>query len=86
VREEELLRAYAESFDVMRHPDVRETKSFREGEGILSRYCEVENQTRRVPAHLEHSIQIPFGPYVVTGKVDRIDFGKGPILHHRLQP
>ena len=73
VREEELLRAYADSFDVMRYPEVKEARSYKEGEGILRRYCEVENEKARVPAYLEHPLQVVFGPYTLTGKVDRID-------------
>lgn len=76
VCEEELLGYYADSWDVMRHPEVRETKSYQEGEGILRRYCEVENEKARVPVYLELPIKVAFGPYTLTGKVDRIDFAE----------
>ena len=74
VREEELLAAYAEIWDVRRDPTVQENKAYREGEDILRRYCQAENQKQRVPAYLEHSLTIPFGPYTLTGKIDRLDF------------
>src|SRR5207247_1596330 len=43
VREGDLLSAYAEIWNVAEYPQVRETKSYREGEEILRRYCESEN-------------------------------------------
>ncbi len=76
VREENLLRAYGGSWDVLRHPEAREMKAFQEGEGILRRYCETERDRGRVPAYLEHRVEVPYGPYVVTGKIDRIDFAE----------
>ncbi len=87
VREEDLLRYYADSWDVMSHPEVREAKSFQEGEGILRRYCDVENEKARIPAYLEYPLQVAFGPYTLTGKVDRIDFaddGRYSIIDYKL--
>jgi DNA helicase-2/ATP-dependent DNA helicase PcrA len=77
VREEDLLAEYARLCEVERHPEVRESTSFQEGEEILRRYCETENQKGRVPAYLEHTLQFPFGPYTLTGKIDRLDFTEG---------
>lgn len=76
VRQEDLLRAYAESWNVVRNPEVRETKTFQEGEEILRRYCRTEQEKGRIPVYLERSLHVPFGPYVLTGKVDRIDFAE----------
>ena len=74
VREEELLAAYAQLWETDRNPDVQETKAYQEGEAILRRYCQTENQKRRVPAYLEHPLKVAFGPYTLTGKIDRLDF------------
>ena len=74
VREEELLAAYADICEVSRNPETQETKQYREGKDILQRYCQAENQKGRVPAYLEHTLTFAFGPYTLTGKIDRIDF------------
>ena len=74
VREEELLAAYAEICEVSRSPETQETKQYREGADILRRYCKTENQKGRVPAYLEHTLTFAFGPYTLTGKIDRLDF------------
>ena len=74
VNEQELLDAYAELHDVKSNPDVRQSPPFQEGEAILRQYCELENQKQRVPAFLEHTVRVAFGPYNLTGKIDRIDF------------
>lgn len=76
VREGDLLVAYADIYNVAENPHVRESKSYREGEEILRRYCEAENQKQRIPAYLEHTLQVPFGPYTLTGKIDRIDLAE----------
>ena len=74
VDEKELLTAYAHIYDAGRQPEVRESKGYQEGEAILKRYCATENQKARVPALLEHTVRFAFGPYVLTGKIDRVDF------------
>jgi RecB family exonuclease len=74
VREEELLKAYARIWEVERDSSLRESKEYQEGEEILRRYCETENGKNRVPAYLEHPLKVAFGPYQLTGKIDRIDF------------
>jgi DNA helicase-2/ATP-dependent DNA helicase PcrA len=87
VREEDLLAAYATIWDAGRDPSVRETKLYQEGEEILRRYCEVENGKGRVPAQLEHTIRFAFGPYELTGKIDRLDFcdsGRFSIVDYKL--
>lgn len=47
---------------------------YEEGLDILRRYAERENRLERVPAFLEHAIKTAFGPYVLEGKLDRVDF------------
>ena len=87
VREEELLAAYADIWEANQSPAIRETKAFQEGEAILRRYCESENQKQRVPAYLEHRLRVAFGPYTLTGTIDRIDFATGQgysILDYKL--
>ena len=74
VREDELLRAYGQIWETDRNPELKETKAYQEGEEILRRYCERENEAQRVPAYLEHPIRFSFGPYTLNGKVDRIDY------------
>lgn len=74
VQEEDLLTAYAQICGADQLPAVREKKSYQEGEEILRRYCETENQKGKVPAYLEHTLTVAFGPYNLTGKIDRIDF------------
>ena len=78
VREEELLAAYAHIYEVQRQPEVRESKAYQEGEAILRRYCETENQKKRVPAYLEHALRISFGPYTLVGIVDRLNYTDTP--------
>jgi RecB family exonuclease len=77
VREEELLAAYAMIWEAGRDPSVREQKTYQEGEEILRRYCAAENEKGRVPAQLEYTVRFAFGPYTLTGKIDRLDFGDG---------
>jgi DNA helicase-2/ATP-dependent DNA helicase PcrA len=77
VREEDLLSAYADIWGAEENPQIRDTKSYQEGEGILRHYCQTENRKQRIPAYIEHTIQFPFGPYTLTGKIDRIDFTEG---------
>jgi RecB family exonuclease len=77
VREDDLLAAYADIWGAEENPQVRDTKSYQEGEDILRRYCQTENRKQRVPAYVEHTLQVPFGPYTLTGKLDRIDFTDG---------
>jgi hypothetical protein len=74
LQEEDLLAAYAQIWGAEENPQVRDTRSYQEGEEILRRYCQTENRKQRVPAYIEHTIQFPFGPYTLTGKLDRIDF------------
>jgi CRISPR/Cas system-associated exonuclease Cas4 (RecB family) len=74
VQEVELLAAYAQICGADQDHALREKKSYREGEDILRRYCESENQKGRVPAYLEHTLTVAFGPYTLTGKIDRLDF------------
>jgi len=74
VRVEELLKAYEEIWEVDRNPDTKDTKAFKEGEEILRAYCERENSKGRVVAYTEHKLSVPFGPYTLTGSIDRMDF------------
>lgn len=74
VREGELLAAYAEIAGATEDTSVRDSKLYQEGEAILRRYCERENEKQRVPAFLEHTLKVEFGPYILTGQVDRLDF------------
>jgi len=77
VKIDELLHAYDELCGVNQDAAIRETEEYQEGEEILRLYCDVERHKARVPAHLEHRIRVAFGPYTLTGKVDRIDFLPG---------
>lgn len=74
VRWEELQAAYDDLWSAREHPEVRAGAAYREGEEILRRYCERENRLGRVPAFLEHTLRVSFGPYILLGKADRIDF------------
>src|SRR5215831_1773994 len=74
VRVGELLDAYAQLAGATQDTNLRESKLYQEGETILRRYCERENQKGRVPAYLEHTLKVEFGPYILTGQVDRLDF------------
>lgn len=74
VKEADLLAAYAEIAGANEEARVRDTKVYQEGEAILRSYCEVENRKQRVPAYLEHRLRVEFGPYILTGTVDRLDF------------
>lgn len=73
VRVDDLLKIYDEHSGADREPQIRDGEEYREGEEILRLYCERENRKGRIPAHLEHKIRAPFGPYTLTGAVDRID-------------
>ena len=74
VEEAELLKAYAHIYEAQRQLEARESKAYQGGEAILRRYCETENQKKRIPAYLEHALRISFGPYTLVGIVDRLDF------------
>lgn len=87
VGEAELLGAYDKIQDVAAHPDIRATREYQEGAAILRQYCRLENQKQRVPVHLEHSVKFAFGPYYLTGKIDRLDYTSGSaysILDYKL--
>lgn len=74
VRLDDLLAAYAAICGADEDARVRDTRAFREGEEILRRYCETEDRRQRVPAFLERPLRVEFGPYILTGTVDRLDF------------
>jgi DNA helicase-2/ATP-dependent DNA helicase PcrA len=71
---DELLREYDVIWDAGKHPEVRDGVEYQEGEEILRLYADLERRRNRVPAYLEQKISDPFGPYVLTGKIDRVDF------------
>jgi len=71
---DEVLRAYDEIWDVANHPEVRDGIDYHEGEDILRMYADLESRRNRVPAYLEKKLSVPFGPYTLTGKIDRVDF------------
>lgn len=73
VSEEELLAAYAKIAGADEDRAVRESRAFLEGEEILRTYARNEKEKGRVPAYLEHPLKVEFGPYVLTGTVDRLD-------------
>jgi DNA helicase-2/ATP-dependent DNA helicase PcrA len=74
VRIEDLLKIYDEQSGANQDGAIREGEEYHEGEEILRLYCDRENRKGRIPAHLEHKIRAPYGPYTLTGTVDRIDF------------
>lgn len=74
VRIEDLLKVYDEQSGANQDGAIREGEEYHEGEEILRLYCDRENRKGRIPAHLEHKIRTPYGPYTLTGTVDRIDF------------
>ncbi|MEO7716818.1 MAG: PD-(D/E)XK nuclease family protein [Capsulimonas sp.] len=76
VRIEELLSAYEKVWELDKYPELRDGTEYQDGEEILRMYCDNEQRKRRVPAHLEKKVRCSFGPYTLTGKVDRIDFGE----------
>ena len=57
-----------------RGAELRGNLDFQEGCTILRQYAERENRLERVPALLEEEITVSFGPFTLTGKVDRLDF------------
>lgn len=77
VRLEELLGVYRELMQADRDPSVEQTKAYQEGEAVLRLYHQTESARERVPAYLEHKLRVPFGPYTLTGVVDRLDFADG---------
>ncbi len=74
VRLDELLKANEEIWQVAREPEIRKTKPFQEAEEVLRLYWEVEQARARVAAFTEHKATVHFGPYTLTGVIDRIDF------------
>jgi RecB family exonuclease len=74
VRLDDLLAAYAEIAGANEDASVRDSRAYQEGADILRRYCERENGAERAPAFLEHKLRVEFGPYILTGTVDRLDF------------
>ena len=77
VKIDELLRIYDEHTGADKDSSIREQEDYHEGEEILRLYCDRENRKGRVPAHLEQKVQASYGPFTLTGKVDRIDFIPG---------
>lgn len=73
VEEQGLLDALAHVYDLPRSPDVRNSQPYRESETILRAFAERENRLRRLPTHHEQVIRLSFGPYNLSGVVDRID-------------
>src|SRR5207302_6137796 len=71
---DQLLDKYDEVIGANEDSGVRDTPAYQEGREILRLYYEREQQTGRVPAYLEHTINVELGPYILTGKVDRLDF------------
>jgi RecB family exonuclease len=76
VRPADLLEAYAEISGANADASVRDSRSYRDGEEVLRKYCERENAAERTPAYLEHKLRVEFGPYILTGTVDRLDFSE----------
>ena len=68
-----LLEALSHVYDVRSNPDVRGSKEYLESEAILRRYAERENRLKRIPAQLEQVVKLSFGPYNLSGVIDRID-------------
>ena len=77
VSEEQLLAAYAEIAGADEDRSIRDTRAYQEGEQILRIYARNERERARVPAYLEHPLKVEFGPYLLTGTVDRLDFTPG---------
>jgi len=71
---DELLRAYDDIWNLTQHPQLRDGVEYQEGEEILRLYADLESRRNRVPAYLEKKLSVPFGPYTLTGKIDRVDF------------
>lgn len=76
---DQLLRDYDTIWDADKHPEVREGEDYQEGEEILRLYADLERRRNRVPAYLEKKLSVPFGPYVLTGKIDRVDFSESSL-------
>lgn len=74
VRIEDLLAAHARQAGADTSPEVRASREFAEGEAILRRFCAVEEARSRVAAYVEHPLRVAFGPHILSGKVDRLDF------------
>ena len=43
----------------------------------MRQYAERENRRERVPAQLEEEITVSFGPFTLTGTMDRLDYRGG---------
>lgn len=74
VRLDELLGAFDEVMGAHEDPGIRERTAYKEGAEILRRYHAREQVSTRVPAYLERTLKAPFGPHVLVGTVDRLDF------------
>ena len=77
VSEEELLAAYATIAGADEDRSLRESRAYQEGEEILKIYARNEREKGRVAAYLEHPLKVEFGPYLLTGTLDRLDFTPG---------
>ena len=71
---DELLREYDTLWEASKHPEVRDGADYLDGEEILRLYADLEQRRNRVPAYLEKKISVSYGPYTLTGKIDRVDF------------
>lgn len=73
VSEKALLETWCRLWGADADPGLRESREYREGEEMLRLYVRTQSQ-ERVPAYVEHPLRAEFGPYLLTGKVDRLDF------------
>jgi len=72
----QLLAAWQSIWDEDEVPNFLAHHDFQEGCTILRAYAERENQLQRVTAEVETEIIVAFGPFTLTGRIDRLDFAE----------
>jgi DNA helicase-2/ATP-dependent DNA helicase PcrA len=77
---EELLRLYEEQWQDDWYRDEKERATYRaQGKKSLQSYYKILEQERPTPLHVEQAFTYKLGPYVLKGRIDRIDTKEGGV-------
>jgi len=69
----EVLHAYDRAWDADRHPEVRDTREYAEGEEILRDFHIANSERPCAPVFLEQKFAIQLADHRLTGAIDRVD-------------
>jgi RecB family exonuclease len=72
-RWEDVRAAYDSAWGALQDPAVMDTRDYAEGLQILQDYHQANAERPCQPVYLEHRFNIPLGPHVLVGALDRVD-------------